>query len=60
MNETAIIVADNEILVVDLAELARERGLHLITNGVRTALSPVVPSGWSRLGVVAREHHHVH
>jgi hypothetical protein len=47
-----IIHADTE--VIEAARLADAAHLHLITDGCRTCLSPVVPQGWTRLGVHVR------
>lgn len=47
-----IIPADTE--VIEAARLAAAAHLHLITDGCRTCLSPVVPAGWFRLGVQVR------
>lgn len=47
-----IIPADTE--VIEAARLAAAAHLHLITDGRRTCLSPVVPQGWTRLGVHVR------
>ena len=47
-----IIPADTE--VIEAARLADAAHLHLITDGCRTCLSPVVPQGWTRLGVHVR------
>ena len=44
-----IIPSDTE--VVAAAALAAAAHLHLITDGQRTCLSPVVPAGWTRLAV---------
>ena len=45
----AVIVPDS----ATLAEVARQAAaahLHIITNGRRTVLSPVVPAGWAKVG----------
>jgi hypothetical protein len=47
-----IIPADTE--VIEAARLAATAHLHLITDGRRTCLSPVIPQGWTRLGVTVR------
>ena len=47
-----IIPADTE--VIEAARLAAAAHLHLITDGCRTCLSPVIPQGWTRLGVTVR------
>lgn len=45
----AVIVPDS----ATLAEVARQAAaahLHIISNGKRTVLSPVVPAGWAKVG----------
>jgi hypothetical protein len=44
-----IIPSDTEVRAA--AALAAAAHLHLITDGQRTCLSPVVPAGWTRLAV---------
>jgi hypothetical protein len=44
-----IIPADTDVRTA--AALAAAQHLHLITDGARTCLSPVVPPGWTRLSV---------
>ena len=44
-----IIPSDTEVRAA--AALAAAAHLHLITDGQRTCLSPVVPAGWTRLSV---------
>ncbi len=56
MNEITILVSDEEAFVLDLAKLARENGLLLVTNGKRAALAPEVPAGWTRIGVSGGNH----
>ena len=45
---TVITVPDNA-LVLEIAIQAKARHLFLISNGNRSVLSPVVPSGWTVL-----------
>lgn len=47
-----IIPSDTEIR--DAAAMAAAAHLHLITDGARTCLSPVVPPGWTRLSVAVK------
>ena len=45
----AVIVPDS----ATHAEVARQAAaahLHIITNGTRAVLSPIVPSGWAKVG----------
>ena len=44
-----IIPSDTEVRTA--AAMAAAAHLHLITDGQRTCLSPVVPAGWVRLAV---------
>lgn len=52
MVAAVIIPSDTE--VVEAARLAAAAHLHLITDGRRTCLSPIVPPGWFRLAVHLR------
>lgn len=54
---TMIIPSDTEVRKA--ARLAHAQHLHLITDGSRTALSPVIPAGWTRIAVNVKETHHV-
>lgn len=51
-----IIPSDTE--VIEAAKLAAAAHLHLITDGKRTVLSPVVPPGWHKLAVTVKEASH--
>lgn len=53
MSPITYIVPD-EATLLDVAEQASAEHLHIISNGKRTALSPVVPDGWHRLVVKIR------
>lgn len=46
----AVIIPDTAT-VLEAALQARAAGLHLITDGRRTVLSPVIPPGWFRCAV---------
>lgn len=37
--------------VIEASQLAAAAHLHLITNGKRTVLSPVIPKGWTKISV---------
>lgn len=50
MTQVITIVPD-EAELLDVARQAHAQHLHLITNGRRAALSPVVPPGWTRISV---------
>jgi hypothetical protein len=49
----AIIIPD-EALLCDVAKQATAQHLHIISNGQRTALSPIIPDGWYRIAVKVR------
>ena len=51
MEVTAVTVPD-EATVLEIASQAREAGMHIISNGQRTVLSPFVPPGWTKLSAV--------
>lgn len=59
MSQITHIVPD-EATLLDVAELAGAEHLHIITNGKRTVLSPVIPKGWNRLIVKIRTPTHAH
>lgn len=48
-----IIPSDTDVM--EAARLAAAAHLHLITDGRRTVLSPVVPPGWHKLAVTVKE-----
>lgn len=45
MNNVITLVPDDALLF-DIAQQAAAQHLHLISNGNRFALSPIVPAGW--------------
>lgn len=51
-----IIPSDTEVR--EAARQAAAAHLHLITDGRRSALSPIVPPGWTRLAVNVKEAAH--
>lgn len=53
-----IIPSDTEIR--EAAAMAAAAHLHLITDGRRTLLSPVVPAGWIRLAVHCKQSQETH
>lgn len=50
-----ITIIPSEIEVREAAAMAAAAHLHLITDGRRTVLSPVVPAGWTRLAVHCKQ-----
>lgn len=50
MSNLTILVPDDALLF-DVAQQACAEHLHLISNGKRFALSPVVPAGWHAVPV---------
>ncbi len=53
MIAAVIIPSDTEIRTA--ASMAAAAHLHLITDGRRTLLSPIVPAGWTRLAVHCKQ-----
>lgn len=47
---TAIIFSDDALLD-EVAQAAKARGMHIISNGQRTVVSPIVPAGWTKIAV---------
>jgi hypothetical protein len=45
----------NEAALLEIAQLAAARHLHLITNGKRSVLCSVVPSGWQLMPVMIKK-----
>lgn len=45
--------SDTELL--EASRQAAASHLHLITDGVNTKLSPIIPPGWYRLGVRVKD-----
>ncbi len=54
MSDITILISDDAMLF-DVAQQAIASHLHLITNGQRYALSPVVPHGWEAMHVGFKE-----
>lgn len=49
----AVIIPDTAT-VMDAARQAKASNLHLICDGKRTVLSPIVPPGWFKIAVKAK------
>lgn len=47
---TALIFHD-EALLDEVAQAAKARGMHIIGNGKRIVVSPIVPPGWFKITV---------
>ena len=47
---TALIFPD-EALLDEVAQAAKARGMHIISNGKKTVVSPIVPPGWTKIAV---------
>lgn len=45
----------DDALLYDVAQQAIAQHLHLVTNGQRFALTPVVPAGWQKVHVGIKE-----
>lgn len=54
MSATLFELPDENLSAADLAEAAKARGMHLIHNGRRVVISPVIPPGWQKLGVFVK------
>lgn len=50
MNPITILIPE-ETDLIDAAGQASAAGLHLICNGRRTVLSPIVPPGWAKVSL---------
>lgn len=50
-----VVIIPSDTEVRDAAAMAAAAHLHLITDGARTCLSPVVPAGWTRLAVHCKQ-----
>lgn len=46
MQTTLTVIVPDEAEVLEIARLAQAQHLHLITDGQRSVLSPIVPDGW--------------
>ena len=51
MISAQILNITEEALFDDLLQQARERGMHLISDGKRTLISPIVPPGFIKIAV---------
>lgn len=47
---TAIIFSEDALLD-EVAQAAKARGMHIISNGQRTVVSPIVTAGWTKIAV---------
>lgn len=54
MTLVAILIPDDALLF-DVARQAQAQRLHLVTNGDRFALTPIVPTGWEHVPVAFKE-----
>lgn len=51
----AAVLIPDDALLYDVAQQAIAQHLHLVTNGQRFALAPVVPAGWHKVHVGIKE-----
>ena len=54
MSATTFELPDESLGIPDLVQAAKARGLHLIHNGRRLVVSPTIPPGWEKLGVLVK------
>lgn len=55
---TATILAFNDETTVDeLAQVAKTAGMHLISNGFKVVVSPIVPPGFFKIAVKVKHRH---
>lgn len=47
----AALIPPPDILMCELEQIAIEHNMHLITDGRRLVVSPIVPPGWHRMGI---------
>lgn len=57
----ATMTIPDEQTVLEASRLASAAHLHLVTDGHRTLLSPIVPTGWIKISVSSRKRllHHI-
>lgn len=51
-----ITLVPDDALLFDVARQAAAAHVHLISNGTRYALSPIVPAGWHKVPVADKSH----
>jgi hypothetical protein len=51
MSQQTTMIVPRESNVIDFARIATAQGLHLLTDGKKTILSPIRLPGWFRIGV---------
>ena len=51
MTTAQILKVTDATLLDDCIAAAKRQGMHLITNGRRTVISPVIPAGWVKVAV---------
>lgn len=51
----AAIIPSPDALMTEVVSAALENNMHIITDGFRVVVSPIVPPGWHRMGVTVRD-----
>lgn len=44
-------IPPDDAFMLEVERAAVERGMHIITDGCRVVVSPIVPPGWHRMGI---------
>lgn len=55
MNQPMQIIIPSDTEVIAAAQQANAQHLHLLTDGARTVLSPIVLPGWHKIAVRIKE-----
>lgn len=57
MTHATILPVTDATLLADCLAAAKRQGMHLITNGQRCVISPVVPAGWVKVVAKVKTRH---
>lgn len=50
-------IVPDDVLFADVIDAAIQARMHIISNGHRIVISPVVPKGWTKIGVKVIDRH---
>jgi hypothetical protein len=57
MIAATILAFTDDTTVEELAQVAKAAGMHLISNGSKVVVSPVVPAGFFKIAVKVKHRH---
>lgn len=57
MINATILAFNDDTTVEELAQVAKDAGMHLISNGFKVVVSPIVPAGFWKIAVKVKNRH---